>query len=125
MLVTIFFFLGIATLPICIWAAVTNFQMKDPESPSCWRYVRWMSWVVGVLLAILAIFLSYPIAGGGDLYRVFGIPFVAYCFDHNGFDYVGALTLPTMVINFVYWTVFPQLVIRVYAFHTSRHRVTA
>ena len=64
---------------------------------------------MGILLGIGSYFLWYPLEGGEDQYRVFGIPFMAYAFDQNGRDYVGALTMPAILLNFLVWSFLPQV----------------
>ena len=114
---------GVVTLPLCLWAWLGNCRLAISAAPNRWsRTWRW-SWAVGIALAISAIFLWYPVEGGEDRYRVFGVPFRAYAYDQHGLDYVSCLTLPALVLNFVFWCFVPQLGFRIWARYALRSQV--
>src|SRR5262249_55979333 len=109
MLVTNLFFLGLVTFPICIWAWWSNCRFAALDPPADWRLAWRWSFVAGIAFAIAATFVWYPVQGGSNRYRVYGVPFMAYAFDQNGWDYVSCLTGPALGLNFAFWSFIPQL----------------
>lgn len=83
--------------------------MLPPRWQPFWRFC----WPVGVALAVGSWFLTYPVEGKTDRYRVHGKPFAAYAFDQAGHDYVGAVTMLSFVLNCAVWVLLPQLVFRI------------
>lgn len=79
------------------------------EMPPLWRRLWRWRWAIGGTLGVASYFLRYPVEGGTDHYMVYGIPFMSYAFDQNGRDYVGPLTMPALVLNFVTWALLPQV----------------
>ena len=115
MLVTTFCVAGLLTFPICIWAWLANCRLGVVSKPARWNQIWRWSWVAGLALAIVSMFVCYPVDGGNDRFWIFGVPFMTHAVDSNGFDYVSCLSLPAVALNFVFWCFFPQLVLRVWA----------
>jgi hypothetical protein len=73
----------------------------------------------------LTILMSYPYADDmGSVGRVAGVPFFVAYFDAKGFDYVGPLTMPAVVLNAVFWFLLPQIVMYVAFSRRLRRRAT-
>ncbi len=102
---------GVLLLIFSIWAWRRNGRFVASEMPPLWSRVWRWRWLIGGAVGIASCFLSYSIQSGTQRYTVYGIPFVSYVFDGNGRDYVGALTLPALVLNVVTWALVPQLVL--------------
>jgi len=69
---------------------------------SPWRKAYRFWWLLGLLLGVASYFIAFPVTTS-ERYVVHGFPFPAYAFDAAGHDYVGLLTLPFMLANFVCW----------------------
>jgi hypothetical protein len=101
---------GIVVLIASVWAWRRNQRWTVSEMPSLWKKLWHLRWLVGVALGIASYFMRYSMQGDDGIYTIYGIPFMAYAFDQDGRDYVGALTMPFLAANFVLWLLLPQLV---------------
>jgi hypothetical protein len=101
--------IGVAVLAASIWAWRKNMKVVVAEMPPLWRGLWRWRWVIGIALGIAGCFLRYPLDGDTDRYTVYGVPFMSYAFDQRGHDYVGPLTMPALLLNFVTWAMLPQL----------------
>ena len=82
---------------------------------------RWR-WAIGVPLAVVSVFVSYPYTGATEVYRVFGFPLPAAAFDQAGHDYVSFLTIPIFMANAIIWYFMPQILLFCWAFMARRNR---
>jgi hypothetical protein len=96
-------FFGVAWLAFSIsaWLANRALAAALPLS-SRWRALYRYWWVCGLLLGVASYFIAFPYTTS-ERYIVHGFPFPAYAFDASGHDYVGFLTGPFMLINFMCW----------------------
>jgi hypothetical protein len=109
--------IGVVVLATSIWAWRKNRKVVVANMPPLWRaFWRWR-WVIGVALGVGSYFLRYPLDGTTDRYMVHGVPFMSYAFDQRGHDYVGLLTMPALLLNFVTWAMLPQLVFWAFTLH--------
>jgi len=113
-MVAVLTLIGIGVLGASIWAWRRNRQLTVSAMPALWRSVWRWRWLIGLALGVGSYFLRYPLEGGGDRYTVYGVPFMSYAFDQRGHDYVGPLTVPALILNFVTWAVLPQLLLWVF-----------
>jgi hypothetical protein len=106
--------IGLALLSLSVYAWIQNNRLPFAELPSGWKRfwrLRWvLALVVGLALGIASLFTRYEVDAGNDHYLVYGIPFMSYAFDQRGFDYVGPLTAPALLLNFITWALLPQSV---------------
>ena len=117
-IVLVLAFLGVVGIAAGIWSMIflNRTSTTDSASPG-WTRLRVTVFVVGLALGILScpgtIFLGYPVASGDNAIRVVGIPFMAASFDSQGRDYVGLVTLPSIIGNGVFWFLLPHIVLAV------------
>ena len=101
--------LGTVVLALSWWAMRRNRLWRLDEMP-----LRWQQWwrfrrLFSYGLAVMSVFLQYPLAGkNGEYYTVHGVPYLVAAFDAQGRDYVGALSLPFMLLNAVFWFLLPH-----------------
>ena len=89
------------------------------------RFALKVGAVLGLATWPLTYWMSYPYADDtGRVGRVAGVPFFVAYFDADGFDYVGPLTLPAVVLNAVFWFLVPQIVMYAALARRLRHRST-
>jgi hypothetical protein len=111
--------IGVVVLAASIWAWRRNRKLVILEMPPLLRvFWRWR-WVIGIALGISSYFLRYSLDGTTDRYMVHGVPFMSYAFDQRGHDYIGPLTMPALVLNFVTWAMLPQLILWAFTFRKS------
>ena len=83
--------------------------------PARWRHFRIAAIALGLLLASGSYFAGYyPYSTSQGVGRVVGVPFMVAFFDGAGRDYVGPLTLPAAIGNFVVWFLLPQIALALY-----------
>ncbi len=80
-----------------------------------WQKVYRWRWVIGIPFAVVSVFVSYPMSGETESYRVIGFPLIAAAFDNVGHDYVGPLTGFSLLGNAFIWYFFPQIPLYVWA----------
>lgn len=109
MYVSIFIF-GVALVVLEVVASRSNrrFAAKVPAK-SRWLLVHRWRILFGAPLAVASAFVSYPLAGGGDQYQISGFPFMVMAIDQRGWDYVGFLSIPFLVLNGLIWLFLPSL----------------
>jgi hypothetical protein len=110
--------LALIGVVLLVWA-IRSFifvrrSLADDSLPKSWRRRRFIAFVVGAVLAISTLWHAYPLNGG----TAAGVPFMAAWFDAKGRDYVGAITLPAMLGDLVFWFLVPQIVL---AFFVRKH----
>ena len=114
--------LGLAGIVLGIFAGrfVKRFA-SSRQVPSSWAIFRTSATVVGIIMAVASVPLTYamgyPYAEG----RAVGIPFFAAYFDSRGSDYVGPLTYVAAIANMSFWYFFPKLVLAGYALRYPKH----
>lgn len=99
---------GLATLGLSVWSWRRNRRLAIADMPPLWRNLWRLRWVIGVVLGCGSYFLHYPWEGGDGTYTVYGVPFMSFAFDQEGRDYVGPLTIPALIMNFIVWVWLPQ-----------------
>jgi hypothetical protein len=114
-----FAIVGVVLLGLSIWAWRQN-RAKVPDLPSPWMRLWTWRWVIGCAIGVAGFFIRYSADGGGDHYTVYGLPFFSYAFDQRGDDYVGVLTIPAVILNFVTGALLPQLLFWLYTKRRSR-----
>lgn len=71
--------------------------------------------IVGVVTAPaswpLTYFMGYPVRVEDGTGRFVGIPFFIAYFDPQGRDYVGLITMIGVVLNGIFWFLFPQVIL--------------
>jgi hypothetical protein len=118
---------GVLVLCVGVVAFVKNYQATKATSapPTPWlRFYRWR-WVALLMLAAAAYFATWSTTGSaGDRIRIVGFPFPAAAFDSSGADYVGALTLPLMLLNMATWALLPDICLYVWRRAVLRRNLT-
>jgi hypothetical protein len=106
----VIFCLGIGLVALEIVASKKN-KYTAVASPPESRWLRAYRWryLIGAPLAIASAFVSYPLSSGEDDYRITGFPFLVMAIDQRGWDYVGLLSLPFLVINALVWLYLPSI----------------
>ena len=82
--------------------------------------MRVIAWLVGVALAASAVAVVWPYS---DRHRIYGFPFPAAIFERTEvgwLDFVGPLTLPALVGDFVVMLLFPQIGVTLYGKSKAR-----
>jgi hypothetical protein len=102
---------GVALLGLSAWAWRRNRLLIVAGMPPFWRTFWRLRWIVGLALGCGSYFIRYPLEGEDGIYTVYGVPFMSYAFDQRGLDYVGPLTMPAIVLNFIIWACLPQLLL--------------
>ena len=88
-MIVVFLILGILLLVAEIYAVRQNRKrVAEGTYPARWRSIYRWQLAIGVPLAIAAAFISYPVSGATDQYRVSGVPFIVLAIDQRGWDYV-------------------------------------
>jgi hypothetical protein len=107
------FILGVILIALEVLASQSNRHVAAalPSSHSRWRFAYRWRFLVGVPLAVASAFISYPLSGGEDQYQVHGFPFMVMAIDQRGWDYVGILSVPFLVLNGLIWLFLPSLVL--------------
>jgi hypothetical protein len=105
-----FLIVGILLLAAEIYAVRQNRKsVAEAKYSTRWRaFYRWQL-AIGVPLAVAAAFISYPVSGGTDRYKVSGIPFIVLAIDQRGWDYVSPFGVLSLLLNFVAWVLMPAL----------------
>jgi len=111
--VTAFSIAGLVLFGLSLWAWRQNRRVMPQLPPKLIFLWKWR-WALGLALAVGDYFIQYHADGGGDHYTVHGFPIMAYAFDQRGFDYVGAITLPAILLNAAIFLLMPHLFIWVY-----------
>ena len=114
-------FMILALETIALWQN-RKFARLTPRESAWQRFYRWR-YLLGLALAVASTFLWYPSLINGERFKVVGLPFVVALFDQAGKDYVGTLTIPSFLSDFVVWLLIPDLLLWIW---TKRmHRTTA
>src|SRR5687768_11812893 len=113
MYVVIFCF-GLGLVALEILASKRNSRTAAASPPvSRWlRIYRWR-YLMGVPFSIASGFVSYPLSSGEDQYQITGFPFLVMAIDQRGWDYVGFLSLPFLVINALVGLFLPSIALRI------------
>jgi hypothetical protein len=114
--VVIFLIVGIAVLGAEIYAVRNNRKrVAERTYPARWRAIYRWQLAIGVPLALAAAFISYPVSGGGDHYKVSGVPFIVLAIDQRGWDYISPFGVLSLLMNFVTWLLLPALALWVWS----------
>jgi hypothetical protein len=110
MYVAIFIF-GVVLIALEVFASRSNRRVAAalPPAVSSWRSIYRWRFLLGAPLAVASAFISYPLSGGEDQYQVHGFPFMVMAIDQRGWDYVGFLSIPFLVLNGLIWLFLPSL----------------
>jgi len=121
MLIIVFAIIGLLGIVIGILSLkwLSRFSISSPL-PIGWKNLRIAVLVFGFLLGVASWPMTYamgyryeePHHGTG---RIVGLPFFVAYFDSEGFDYVGPITQLSALANAVFWFLFPQLILVVFA----------
>ena len=101
--------IGSTLLLASLWARGRNNSLIATDMPHLWQTLWRFRWAFGLFLSIASYFMRYPLQGSDGVYTVYGVPYMTYAFDEKGHDYVGTLTMPFMILNFVFWLFLPHL----------------
>jgi len=110
--------LVVATLIIAIEVVSARMNRRirlEGRASAKWEKAYRWRWVIGVPFAVLSAFVSYPMVGETESYRILGFPLMVAAFDEAGHDYVGPLTGPSFFANAVIWYFLPQIALLVWA----------
>jgi hypothetical protein len=109
MYVEIFIF-GVGMIVLEALASRSNRGFAATARPeSTWHLVYRWRYLVGAPLAVASAFVSYPLSGSEDQYQISGFPFMVMAIDQRGWDYVGILSVPFLVLNGLLWLFLPSL----------------
>ena len=110
MYVAIFIF-GVLLIVLEALASRANRRLAAnlAESKCKWLWVYRWRFALGAPLAVASAFVSYPLSGGTDQYQVTGFPFMVMAIDQRGWDYVGFMSIPSLIINGLIWLCLPSL----------------
>ena len=99
-----------------IYAAKKNRAiLREGVPPKKWQQAYRWRWLIGVPFAVASAFVSYPMAGETETYKVMGFPLFVAAFDEAGRDYVGPFTGPFFIGNAVIWYFLPQVALFAWA----------
>ena len=106
---------AILIVAIEVFAAKRNRMVqKEGLAAAKWKQVYRWRWLIGIPFAVASAFVSYPMAGETESYKVMGFPLFVAAFDEAGRDYVGPFTGPFFVGNAVIWYFLPQVILYVW-----------
>jgi hypothetical protein len=106
----VIFCLGVALMVLEALASRNNKRIAATSAPgSRWMLMYRWRYLVGAPLAVASAFISYPLSSGDDQYQITGFPFLVMAIDQRGWDYVGFLSLPFLVLNGLVWLLLPSL----------------
>lgn len=103
--------IGMLLIALEVLASRRNRRFVASLYDKKWLWVYRWRFVLGVPLAITSVFVSYPLSVGEDQYQVSGFPFMVMVIDQNGWDYVGFMSIPFLIINGFIWFCIPSLVL--------------
>lgn len=112
--------IGIVGIIIGIWSILYLRKFAKTEyTPTYWKKLRIGVLLFSIVLGLLTwpgtYFMGYPLKGEKETGRIVGIPFFVAYFDSEGCDYVGPLTMPGVVMNGLFWFVFPHILLSAYS----------
>ena len=118
--------IGLIGIVAGIYSTVkTRNIFEENEHPKNWSKIRIFLLVAGLVVGIatwpLTYWMGYPININEENWRIVGIPFFVAAFDSAGRDYVGLLTMPSVIANSVFWALLPQLVLLLWAKREKRN----
>lgn len=97
-------------------AANKNRQIRRANGATVkWQKAYRWRWVIGIPFAVVSVFVSYPMSGDTESYRVFGFPLMVAAFDEAGSDYVGPFTAPAFFANSAIWYFLPQIALYIWS----------
>jgi len=108
--------IAITVLNLLAWIYLIR---KRQQINSCTKLRRWRMglWVIGGVLAVLAVTVTWP---SGNKVRFLGFPLPGAAFELVATgaepywaDFVGPLTLPILVIDFVFCLCLPQVALAI------------
>jgi hypothetical protein len=107
---------GLMVLALEIFASRRNrTTAQAPNVVVAWRFVHKWRLLFGIPLAVASFFMGYPTSGGGEEYKVIGVPFLVAAFDSAGRDYIGLLSVPSLVANALLWLFLPAVALWVWS----------
>ncbi|MEJ0040246.1 MAG: hypothetical protein WDO68_30170 [Gammaproteobacteria bacterium] len=103
---------AVAYIALEIYAARRNRTfIKGVPPKSAWATAYRWRFLVGVPFAGVSVFMGYTLPGASEKYRVIGLPFMVAAFDSAGRDYVGPLSLPSLIANAAVWFFAPGVML--------------
>ena len=125
-MISILTIIGILSLILGFWSILyVNRFIKSGHAFPNWKKLRAIVLLIGLILGVLSwpgtFFMGYPLSSGGETVRVVGIPFIVAYFDSNGRDYVGSLTLLSVIGNVAFWFLFPHIFFAIITKYRKRH----
>lgn len=118
-------FLGFALIGCELWAlaAKPSLQEVSRDLPhyKTLNIVNFVVWVIGCLLALATVTVWWPYSRDA---RILGAPFPAVVFERSGdawLDFVGPLSGPLLIADFIIVFFLPQFVFTVYLRRITRN----
>lgn len=107
---------GLMVLALEIFASRRNhITAQAPDVVAAWRFAHKWLLLFGIPFAVASFFMGYPTSGEGEKYEVIGVPFLVAAFDSAGRDYVGLLSVPSLVANALLWLFVPAVALWVWS----------
>lgn len=103
--------IGLFLIALEVLASRNNRRFAASLYDKKWLWVYRWRFVLGVPLVITSVFVSYSFSVGDDQYQVSGFPFMVMVIDQNGWDYVGFMSIPFLIVNGLIWFCIPSLVL--------------
>ncbi len=125
-IISVLAIIGLIGLILGFWSIfyVNRFIKSEAASPN-WKKLYLTVLILGILIGVLSwpgtFLMGYPISSGIETIRVVGIPFIVAYFDSAGRDYVGLLTMISIIGNGIFWFLFPHIVLAIYLKQRERH----
>lgn len=118
-IISILGIIGLIGLGIGLWAHIYLRRFKRPlVATDRWNQSRITVVIIGLVIGVLTVpgtvLLGYPLTHNGETHRILGIPFMAAMFDRKGRDYVGFISLLSVIGNSIFWYSVPQIIFVLY-----------
>jgi hypothetical protein len=125
MIIYILAAIGLICIIIGGWAIYYLKKFAKTEyATSSWKNFRIFILIFAILIGLLSwpgtYFMGYPFEVEKEIWRVVGIPFVVAFFDSEGRDYVGPLTMLGIVMNGLFWFLFPHNLLALYSLRLKK-----
>jgi hypothetical protein len=126
MIISVLAIIGLIGLFLGFWSIfyVKRFVKSEAASPN-WKKLHLTVLIIGLIIGVLSwpgtFLMGYPISSDVETIRVVGIPFIVAYFDSAGHDYVGPLTLLSIIGNGIFWFLIPQIVLAIHLRQREGH----
>ena len=127
MIISVLAIIGLIGLILGFWSIyyVNRFVGSERASAN-WKKLRLCVLIIGLLIGVLSwpgtFLMGYPISSGTETIRVVGIPFIAAYFDNTGRDYIGPLTMLSVIGNGIFWFLVPHIFLAIYLRQSGEQR---